>query len=465
MDLQSSLLEQDLSCPVCRDIFQDPVFLLCSHSFCRGCLQLSWKEKDAQECPVCRERVSMKQLPSNRVLRTLCEDFLQERSQRLTATDAEVLCRLHGERLKLFCLEDKELACLVCRDSKKHTDHKFCPIDEAAQDLKEELNTRMTPLRENLTTYKGIQQTLNQRIMHLKGQARHTELQIKGQFQALYQFLHDEEMARIAALREEEEQKSYMMMKKIQELSYLSESIHAMEMEMNMADVPFLQNYNSTIQRAQSTLQDPGEVSAKLMNVASHLSNLKFSVWEKMQGIIEYTPVTLDPNTAHPCLALSDDLTSLQLCTEIQQLPDNPERFDGYTSVLASEGFSSGTHSWEVEVGDCPTWALGVVSESEYKNREQHLKFGLWYIGCAHGRYGKGYSTELLTPLTVSQKPQRIRVHLEWDGGKVSFSDADTGEVLHSFIHTFTEMVYPYFCNVCSVQPLKILTLKPSVNL
>ncbi|XP_076155252.1 zinc-binding protein A33-like [Alosa pseudoharengus] len=433
MDLQSSLLEQNLSCPVCRDIFQDPVFLLCSHSFCRHCLLLSWKEKDTQECPVCRESISMKQLPSNLVLKTLCEDYLQERSQQLTAADAEVLCRLHGERLKLFCLEDKELACLVCRDSKKHTDHKFCPIDEAAQDL--------------------------------KCQARHTELQIKGQFQVLYQFLHDEEMARITALREEEEQKSYMMMKKIQELSYLSETIHAMEMEMKMADVPFLQNYSSTMQRAQSTLQDPGEVSAKLINVASHLSNLNFSVWEKMQGIIEYAPVTLDPNTAHPCLSLSDDLTSLQLCTEIQQLPDNPERFDGYTSVLASEGFTSGTHSWEVEVGDCPTWALGVVSESECKNREQLSKFGLWYIGCANGKYGKGYSTELLTPLTVNQEPQRIRVQLEWDGGRVSFSDADTGGLLHSFTNTFTETVYPYFCNVSSVQPLRILTLMPSVNL
>ena len=57
----------------------------------------------------------------------------------------------------------------------------------------------------------------------------------------LYQFLRDEEMARIAALREEEEQKSYTMMKKIQEISFLSETIQAMEMEIKMANVPFLQ--------------------------------------------------------------------------------------------------------------------------------------------------------------------------------------------------------------------------------
>ena len=76
-------------------------------------------------------------LPSNLVLRNLCDDYLQERSHR-AVTDDEVLCSLHGEKLKLFCLEDKQLACLVCRDSKKHADHKFCPVDEAAQDLKVE---------------------------------------------------------------------------------------------------------------------------------------------------------------------------------------------------------------------------------------------------------------------------------------------------------------------------------------
>lgn len=176
-------------------------------------------------------------------------------------------------------------------------------------------------------------------------------------------------------------------------------------------------------------------------------------------------PVTLDPNTAHPCLTLSEDLTSLQLCTEIQQIPDDPEGFGDYTSVLGAEGFASGTHCWDVEVGDCTAWALGVVEESEYRNREQFSKFHLWYIGYANSRFGKGYSTELLTPLAVNQKPQRVKVQLEWDGGKVTFSDADTGGHLHSFTHTFTETVYPYFCNVSSVQALRILGQKPCVKL
>ena len=73
--------------------------------------------------------------PISLTIKNLCETFLQERSQRASA-GSEVLCSLHSEKLKLFCLEDKQPVCVVCRDSKKHTGHKFHPIDEAALDRK-----------------------------------------------------------------------------------------------------------------------------------------------------------------------------------------------------------------------------------------------------------------------------------------------------------------------------------------
>lgn len=137
MASSSSLPEEDFSCTVCLDIFKDPVILSCSHSFCQACLKECWKDKESQECPVCRRRSSKDHPPTNLSLKNLCEAFLKERSQRPSA-GSEVLCSLHGEKFKLFCLEHEQPICVVCRDSRKHKKHDCIPIDEAVQDLKVE---------------------------------------------------------------------------------------------------------------------------------------------------------------------------------------------------------------------------------------------------------------------------------------------------------------------------------------
>uniref|UniRef100_A0A3B4YG23 RING-type domain-containing protein n=1 Tax=Seriola lalandi dorsalis TaxID=1841481 RepID=A0A3B4YG23_SERLL len=95
-----SLPEEDLCCPVCHEVFRDPVVLSCSHSFCKDCLQSWWREKPDRPCPVCK-RTSKYEPPCNLVLKNLCEAFLQEREQR----SSEALCSLHSEKLKLFCLD------------------------------------------------------------------------------------------------------------------------------------------------------------------------------------------------------------------------------------------------------------------------------------------------------------------------------------------------------------------------
>ncbi|KAJ4927581.1 hypothetical protein JOQ06_015306 [Pogonophryne albipinna] len=125
-------LEEDLCCPVCQDVFRDPVVLSCSHSFCKACLQTWWTGKEVKECPVCKARSLMDHPPCNLSLKNLSETFLLERGQR----PPEALCSLHSEKLRLFCLDHQQPVCLVCRDSEKHTNHRFRPIDEAAQDLR-----------------------------------------------------------------------------------------------------------------------------------------------------------------------------------------------------------------------------------------------------------------------------------------------------------------------------------------
>uniref|UniRef100_A0A671S854 Zinc-binding protein A33-like n=1 Tax=Sinocyclocheilus anshuiensis TaxID=1608454 RepID=A0A671S854_9TELE len=375
MSSLSQISEEDLLCPVCYEIFTDPVLLLCSHSVCRACLKEFWSARGFQECPVCRKRFTGCQTPANLALRNVCESFLQKRGS------SEVFCDVHGEKLKLFCLDDNHPVCLVCRDSEKHLHHTFRPVDEVAPLLK--VNC-IKP-----ASHAGIQQTSNQHPM-LGTSKPVTSIPCWGPAC-----------------------KTYLM--------------------LMTSNAGFFSRVDTFLVPAVQTRQKPG--------TSANSSRNYFLQCE--------TPVTLDPNTAHPLLFLTDDLTHVKSSADGQQYPDNPERFDYYHCVLGSEGLNSGTHFWDVEVQNNTCWSVGVTTASNQRKGGIFFETGVWRVRYMAGQYTSQSPFKPRMHLTVDKRLKVIRVQLDWDGGKISFSDPLTNTHLCTFTSTFKEAIYPSFVTLC----------------
>ncbi|XP_070759822.1 nuclear factor 7, brain-like [Enoplosus armatus] len=444
-----TLLESFLSCNVCSETFRDPVSLSCNHSFCSSCLNKFWEQAENKNCPICKRKSSKDNTAVNFTLKELADSFAGRKKSGSSETEkgeekVEVVCSKHQQE----CEDEDRAVCPVCEFS-LHQSHKVVPIEKAVSDLKDQLKSDLKSLQDKRDKYKDVEETYNEVIQHSKKQLLSTERKIRAEFNKLHQFLKEEEESRLAALREEEEQKGKTIsreMKMIQEqISSLSDSISAVEEELQKHNVPFLSSYKATQTRArvQCSLSDPQLVSGALIDVAKHLGNLSFRVWEKMKDTVHFSPVILDPNTAGCWLSLSDDLISVRHGGRKQQLPDNPERNSKFARVLGSEGFSSGTHSWEVEVGDHPAWNVGLAEESVDRKGKicASPEYGIWCLSHGSGKYTDGVGKTL----TVKKSLQRIRVQLDYDRGEVSFYDPE--DMTHIYTHrdTFSEKLFPYF--------------------
>uniref|UniRef100_A0A672MDW3 Uncharacterized protein n=1 Tax=Sinocyclocheilus grahami TaxID=75366 RepID=A0A672MDW3_SINGR len=144
-----------------------------------------------------------------------------------------------------------------------------------------------------------------------QSQAQRTEKRIREEFKKLQQFLKKEEESRIAALNEEEKEKSGQMIKK---MDVLSDRVREVEERMKDDDVTFHQNYNGIMNRARYTLPDSELSLEALIDVSKHMGNLKYQM-----------PLILQSRM-----------------------------------VLGSVGYGSGVHTWDIEVGKSRHWSLGV---------------------------------------------------------------------------------------------------------
>lgn len=156
--------------------------------------------------------------------------------------------------------------------------------------------------------------------------------------------------------------------------------------------------------------------------------------------------VNLSAKTANPFLWVSDDRKQVRHTDKLQEVPENPKRFDRVGNVLAKESFTGGRCYWEVEVGEKIEWALGVARQSV--NRKGKFTVcpanGFWTLSLkAGGQYIA--NTSPVTQLALDQRPKKFGVFLDYNEGRVSFYCADSGVHIQTFTDKFTDRLHPFF--------------------
>ncbi|KAM6449436.1 zinc-binding protein A33-like [Liasis olivaceus] len=476
---------EDLRCSICLELFSDPVMLECGHNYCQGCITRFWAEIPTNHgedipplptCPECRREIPGGKFTANRVLGQLA--WKAQESLLVHAGDEEAKGDEDDEEIqgdKLFCTEDGSLVRSLQPD---HWGHQCLSLVEAVEHFKEILTTSQTLLESKIQTARSVQEQRAQKPPAITAQRLRLEQNLSIQFTELHQWLQEKEAALIREIRREEE----LLLSELDRNQRNSqEQIRAADeqiakIQTRLAEEPdpesFLKDIKAFIEK-YCPPEDKGcplPVISRDFNLGQFKGPIQYMVWREMFLALRPFPshITLDPATNHPNLVLSKDLDTVRVeDNPEEEVPDGPERFSKSVCVLGAQGFTSGCHYWEVEVGNKTSWDIGVANKSvNRKEAKVTVKpsNGFWAIWLRNGNEYKALDSPS-RQLFLKTKPQKVGVYLDYEGGQVSFYDADTMTHICTFLDVFSECLYPMFSpgvnkDGLNGEPLRLLSLR-----
>ncbi|KYO19897.1 zinc finger protein RFP-like [Alligator mississippiensis] len=248
-------LRDEVTCSVCLELFTDPVMIVgCGHNFCRACIAQCWEGAETDvTCPQCRQTFAQRLLGPNRQL-----DNLVELVKGLSVGSAEraggkMLCKQHGEALKLFCETDQVLMCMICRESWAHRAHPAAPIQEAVQQCKERIQTQLQLLKGERKRLEALRESESHKHQEYQQEAAAERQKVVAAFERLRRFLEEQERLVLAELGELEsgieKNQGETVTQLSEEISCLNNLIRELEGKCQQAASDLLQDMRSMLSR------------------------------------------------------------------------------------------------------------------------------------------------------------------------------------------------------------------------
>ncbi|XP_053189688.1 E3 ubiquitin-protein ligase TRIM21-like [Scomber japonicus] len=375
------------------------------------------------------------------------------------------MCMKHDKPLELFCKTDQTCVCMLC-SVLDHKTHEFVPLKEEYERKKAELGKTEAEIQEMIqkrrlkiqeikhsvdlseeaadrekaegvqvftALMESVKRSLNELIETIKEKQRTTEKQAEDFIKEL-----EQEISELKKRRSE-----------VEKLSHSEDHLHLLQ------NFPSLKAAPPTKDWTEVSVRPPfeGTVVKAVAQLEETLSKQMKKLETELKRVQQYAvDVTLDPDTAHPDLIVSEkEVILVDNVITIGKLPDNPERFSDCVCVLGKQSLSSGRFYFEVQVKGETDWDLGVARESI--NRKGKITVssedGFWTIWLRNGNEYSANSGPAVR-LSLKSQPQKVGVFVDYEEGMVSFYDVDAAALIYSFTGcSFTEKLYPYF-SLCS---------------
>ncbi|XP_074489700.1 E3 ubiquitin-protein ligase TRIM21-like [Sebastes fasciatus] len=373
------------------------------------------------------------------------------------------MCTKHDKLLELFCKTDQICVCMLCTVL-DHVTHDVVPLKEEYEGKKAELGKTEAEIQQMIQKRQLKIQEMKHSVGLSKEDADREIADGVQVFTALKESVERSQAEFFDTIKEKQrktEKQAEGFIKELeQEISELKKrSTEVVQLSCSEDPLHLLQSF--TALNAAPPTKDWTEVHVRPPSyegtVVRAVNQLEETLSKQMKKLLaeaelkrvqqSAVDVTLDPDTAHPALILSDDGKQVNCGDVKKNIPDNPKRFDPCHCVLAKQSFSSGRFYYEVQVKGKTEWTLGVARESIKRKGPitPSPQDGYWTIWLRN----ENEYTACTNPsvcLSLESQPEKVGVFVDYEEGLVSFYDVDAAALIYSFTGcSFTEKLYPYF--------------------